>query len=314
MNYNFTDRTRKVLAMAREEAIRLQHDYVGTEHILLGLVREGEGVAAFVLRNLNVDFGQIREHIEASVRKGHSTLALGELPYTSRAKKVLEYAMREAGALKHSYVGTEHLLIGLLCEEKAIAAQVLKSLGLSLAQARAEMLRVLGSDAKPTELVTERVRRPLPSTERLLRQLEVTYQGPSWHGPTLRELLADVSAEQAARRGIAAAHSIWEIVLHSTAWKRVVAERLEGAALTLEGEADWPPVTDTGAAAWQTALAELDAANEAVIVRVRELADVDLDRAVPGQNVSVYATVHGAIQHDIYHAGQVALLKKTLRA
>jgi ATP-dependent Clp protease ATP-binding subunit ClpC len=146
MNYNFTDRVRKVLAMAREEAIRLQHDYVGTEHILLGLIREGEGVAAAVLTNLNVDLEQIHERIEESVRKGKATIALGELPYTSRAKKVLEYAMAEARELNHSYVGTEHLLLGLLREEKGIAAQVLNSLGVTLEDARAETLKLLGSD------------------------------------------------------------------------------------------------------------------------------------------------------------------------
>jgi ATP-dependent Clp protease ATP-binding subunit ClpC len=149
VNYNFTDRVRKVLAMAREEAIRLQHDYVGTEHILLGLIREGEGVAAAVLMNLNVDLEQIHERIEESVRKGKATIALGELPYTSRAKKVLEYAMAEARELNHSYVGTEHLLLGLLREEKGIAAQVLNSLGVSLEEARAETLKLLGSDVQP---------------------------------------------------------------------------------------------------------------------------------------------------------------------
>jgi ATP-dependent Clp protease ATP-binding subunit ClpC len=151
MNYNFTDRVRKVLAMAREEAIRLQHDYVGTEHILLGLIREGEGVAAAVLMNLSVDLEQIHERIEESVRKGKATIALGELPYTSRAKKVLEYAMAEARELNHSYVGTEHLLLGLLREEKGIAAQVLNSLGVTLEDARAETLKILGSDASPSE-------------------------------------------------------------------------------------------------------------------------------------------------------------------
>jgi ATP-dependent Clp protease ATP-binding subunit ClpC len=150
MNYNFTDRVRKVLAMAREEAIRLQHDYVGTEHILLGLIREGEGVAAAVLMNLNVDLEQIHERIEESVRKGKATIALGELPYTSRAKKVLEYAMAEARELNHSYVGTEHLLLGLLREEKGIAAVVLNSLGVSLEDARAETLKLLGSEVNPT--------------------------------------------------------------------------------------------------------------------------------------------------------------------
>jgi ATP-dependent Clp protease ATP-binding subunit ClpC len=151
MNYNFTDRVRKVLAMAREEAIRLQHDYVGTEHILLGLIREGEGVAAAVLMNLNVDLEQIHERIEDSVRKGKATIALGELPYTSRAKKVLEYAMAEARELNHSYVGTEHLLLGLLREEKGIAAQVLNALGVTLEDARAETLKLLGSDVGPPQ-------------------------------------------------------------------------------------------------------------------------------------------------------------------
>ena len=151
MNYNFTDRVRKVLAMAREEAIRLQHDYVGTEHILLGLIREGEGVAAAVLTNLNVDLEQIHERVEESVRKGKATIALGELPYTSRAKKVLEFAMSEAREFNHSYVGTEHLLLGLLREEKGIAAQVLNSLGVTLDEARTETLKVLGSDVALSE-------------------------------------------------------------------------------------------------------------------------------------------------------------------
>jgi len=151
MNYNFTDRVRKVLAMAREEAIRLQHDYVGTEHILLGLIREGEGVAAAVLMKLTVDLDAIHEGVEESVRKGKATIALGELPYTSRAKKVLEYAMAEAREMSHSYVGTEHLLLGLLREEKGIAAQVLNSLGVTLEEARAETLKILGSDVGPAE-------------------------------------------------------------------------------------------------------------------------------------------------------------------
>jgi len=146
MNYNFTDRVRKVLAMAREEAIRLQHDYVGTEHILLGLIREGEGVAAAVLTNLSVDLEQVQERIEDSVRRGKATIALGELPYTSRAKKVLEFAMAEARELNHSYVGTEHLLLGLLREEKGIAAEVLNQMGVTLEEARRQTLKLLGSE------------------------------------------------------------------------------------------------------------------------------------------------------------------------
>ncbi|HEX3927585.1 MAG TPA: ATP-dependent Clp protease ATP-binding subunit [Gemmatimonadales bacterium] len=149
--YNFTDRVRKVLQMAREEAARLHHEYVGTEHILLGLIREGEGVAAAVLTNLGVELEEIQQKIEETVKKGKAAAAAGpELPYTSRAKKVLELAMMEARELNHSYVGTEHLLLGLLREEKGIAAQVLTDAGVTLEQSRAETLRLLGSDMPAT--------------------------------------------------------------------------------------------------------------------------------------------------------------------
>ncbi len=145
--YNFTERVRKVLAMAREEAARLHHEYVGTEHILLGLIREGEGVAAAVLQNLSVDLDDIQQKIEDTVKKGKAAQTTGpDLPYTSRAKKVLELAMSEARELSHSYVGTEHLLLGLLREEKGIAAQVLADAGVNLDAARAETLRLLGTE------------------------------------------------------------------------------------------------------------------------------------------------------------------------
>ena len=145
--YNFTERVRKVLAMAREEAARLHHEYVGTEHILLGLIREGEGVAAAVLQNLSVDLDEIQQKIEETVKKGKAAQTQGpDLPYTSRAKKVLELAMSEARELNHSYVGTEHLLLGLLREEKGIAAQVLADTGVNLDAARAETLRLLGTE------------------------------------------------------------------------------------------------------------------------------------------------------------------------
>ena len=148
--YNFTERVRKVLQMAREEAQRLHHEYVGTEHILLGLIREGEGVAAAVLQNLNVDLDEIQQKIEETVKKGKAAQTTGpDLPYTSRAKKVLELAMSEARELNHSYVGTEHLLLGLLREEKGIAAQVLTDAGVNLDAARAETLRLLGTEMPP---------------------------------------------------------------------------------------------------------------------------------------------------------------------
>src|SRR5260221_4777075 len=137
--YNFTDRVRKVLQMAREEAARLHHEYVGTEHILLGLIREGEGVAAAVLSNLNVDLEEIQQKIDDSVKKGKAAAAAGpDLPYTSRAKKVLELAMSEARELNHSYVGTEHLLLWLLRVVNGIAAQVYQTVGAILQPSRAE--------------------------------------------------------------------------------------------------------------------------------------------------------------------------------
>jgi len=153
--YNFTERVRKVLAMAREEAARLHHEYVGTEHILLGLIREGEGVAAAVLQSLNVDLDEIQQKIEDTVKKGKAAQATGpDLPYTSRAKKVLELAMSEARELNHSYVGTEHLLLGLLREEKGIAAQVLTDSGVNLDAARTETLRLLGTEMPPSATPT----------------------------------------------------------------------------------------------------------------------------------------------------------------
>ena len=142
--YNFTERVRKVLQMAREEAQRLHHEYVGTEHILLGLVREGEGVAAAALEAFRIRADDVIEKIEGLVRRGKSPPEGPDLPYTSRAKKVLELSMTEARDLRHSYVGTEHLLLGLLREERGIAAQVLGSFGARTDTMRAEILRLLG--------------------------------------------------------------------------------------------------------------------------------------------------------------------------
>src|SRR6188768_1161551 len=144
--YNFTERVRKVLAMAREESARLHHEYVGTEHILLGILHEAEGVAATVLANLSVEADEMELKIAQIIKSGRPGKHVGpDLPYTSRAKKVLEFAMSEARELNHTYVGTEHLLLGLLREEKGIAAQVLNDSGVSLETARAETLRILGT-------------------------------------------------------------------------------------------------------------------------------------------------------------------------
>ncbi|HWJ13148.1 MAG TPA: Clp protease N-terminal domain-containing protein, partial [Gemmatimonadaceae bacterium] len=167
--YNFTERTRKVLGMAREEASRLRHEYVGTEHILLGLIREGDGVAATVLQNLNIDLDDMAFMVEQTVRKGPLGTSTGpDLPYTSRAKKVLELSMSNARDLNHSYVGTEHLLLGLLAEQKGIAAQVLTDRGVTLDTACAETLRILG-----TEMPKGEVPAPLRHAAEKARRIEL---------------------------------------------------------------------------------------------------------------------------------------------
>ncbi len=142
----FTERSRKVLSLAQEEAQRLKHNYIGTEHLLLGLVREGEGVAAKVLSNLGVDLKEARDTVEAIIGRGHRVIR-GEIGLTPRAKKVIELAVDEARRLNHHYIGTEHLLLGLVREGEGIAAGALESLGVDLKKVRAETMRILGKSA-----------------------------------------------------------------------------------------------------------------------------------------------------------------------
>jgi len=143
----FTERARRVLTLAQEEAHRFNHNYIGTEHILLGLVREGDGVAAKVLANLGVELNKVRSAVEFIIGRGDRTV-LGEIGLTPRAKKVIELAVDEARRLSHSYIGTEHLLLGLVREGEGIAAGVLESLGVNLERVRAETTRIL-SQSQP---------------------------------------------------------------------------------------------------------------------------------------------------------------------
>ncbi|MDR0391835.1 MAG: ATP-dependent Clp protease ATP-binding subunit, partial [Planctomycetaceae bacterium] len=140
----FTDRARKVMQLANQEAQRFNHEYIGTEHILLGLIKEGSGVAANVLKNLDIDLRKIRHEVEKLVRSGPDLVTMGRLPQTPRAKKVIEFSMEEARNLNHNYVGTEHILLGLLREQEGVAAQVLMNLGLKLEDVRREVLNLLG--------------------------------------------------------------------------------------------------------------------------------------------------------------------------
>lgn len=141
----FTDRARKVMALANQEAQRFNHEYIGTEHILLGLVKEGSGVGANVLKNLEIDLRKVRMEVERLVKSGPDMVTMGKLPQTPRAKKVIEFAIEEARNLNHNYVGTEHLLLGLLREQDGVAAQVLMNIGIKLEEVREEVLNLLGA-------------------------------------------------------------------------------------------------------------------------------------------------------------------------
>lgn len=131
MYERFSDRARKVRQLAQEEARRLNHEYIGTEHILLGLVKEGSGVAANALKNLDVDLRKIRLDVEMLVKSGPSSVTFGRIPQTPSAKKVIELAIDESRKLAHQYVGTDHILLGLLLEPNGVAGQVLRNLGLT---------------------------------------------------------------------------------------------------------------------------------------------------------------------------------------
>ena len=146
----FTIRARKVLTLSQEEAQHFQHNYIGTEHLLLGLVREGEGVAAKVLTNLGVQLSDVRKAIEFIIGRGERIIT-GEIGLTPRAKKVIELAVDEARMLNHHYIGTEHILLGLVREGGGIAAGVLESMGVKLEQVRAETLKVLHSSQDTKE-------------------------------------------------------------------------------------------------------------------------------------------------------------------
>ena len=141
----FTERARKVIILAKEEARRFNHDYIGTEHILLGLIREGEGVAAAVLEKLGLDLQTIRLEVEKVVQPGPTTQILGDIPFTPRAKKALELAAEEARSLGHNYIGTEHILLGIIREGESVASQVLLNLGLDLERVKNEIMSVLGA-------------------------------------------------------------------------------------------------------------------------------------------------------------------------
>ena len=160
---NFTPRAQQVLALARKEADRFNHNYVGTEHLLLGLIKLGQGVAIIVLQKLGLDLETVRNEVEKQVGSGPDTKMSGNIPYTPRVKKVLALAGKEAKALNHSYVGTEHILLGLLREGEGVAARVLKNLEVDIERTRNEILKELDPNFTPPAKSRARKARARPA-------------------------------------------------------------------------------------------------------------------------------------------------------
>jgi uncharacterized damage-inducible protein DinB len=153
----------------------------------------------------------------------------------------------------------------------------------------------------------------MSEAKRIADQLHRAYAGAAWHGPALRQLLRGVSAKQAAARPVRGAHTIWELVLHLTAWTRAVHRRMQGKALSLAPAENFPPMPKATSANWKTAQAALRTAQRDLHRAVSALPDSRLKRIVPGKRYSLYFMLHGLVQHDLYHAGQIALLKKAKR-
>jgi uncharacterized damage-inducible protein DinB len=150
----------------------------------------------------------------------------------------------------------------------------------------------------------------MEEVQRIEDQLKRVFDGNAWHGPSVRELLADITAERARVKPLAHVHSIWEIVLHIAAWERAVRRRLEGEEVERSAEEDWPPVQDTSEVAWKKTVDSLEQGHQELRSTIARLSDAQLQDKVTGERESVYVTVHGVIQHDLYHAGQIAILKK----
>lgn len=152
-----------------------------------------------------------------------------------------------------------------------------------------------------------------PEVDNIIDQLERTFEGDAWHGQSLSEILTSITAEQAAARPIPFAHSIWEIVLHSAAWQRAVRERLQGKPISsLPDEEDWPEAADTSEQAWCDAIQTLRSEYEVLLAEAMNWRQRDLGEVTEGQRFTVYQMLHGVVQHNVYHAGQIAILKKAI--
>jgi uncharacterized damage-inducible protein DinB len=150
----------------------------------------------------------------------------------------------------------------------------------------------------------------LSETTRIVDQLNRAFKGEAWHGPALLEILSDVNAATASARPIPGAHSIWELVLHISAWEGAILRRMQGEALQLEGAEDFPEIQDTSELAWKTAVEKLNRKHEELARAIADMPQSRLAEQVPGKDYDFYHMLHGAVQHALYHAGQIALLKK----
>ena len=153
----FTERAREVVVLAQDEARALRHNYIGTEHILLGLLREEEGLAARVLESLDITVEEVRAQVARIIGPGDEPIISGQIPFTPRAKKVLELSLREALSLKHNYIGTEHILLGLVRENEGVAARILLDFDADAEKIRNEIMRVLSGPGEPGLMHTETV-------------------------------------------------------------------------------------------------------------------------------------------------------------
>lgn len=149
--------------------------------------------------------------------------------------------------------------------------------------------------------------------DRIVDQMDRAFAGDAWHGPSLESLLDGVSAEQASLHPIAGAHSIWELVNHLASWNSIVQHRASGEIVDVSPEQDWPPVGETSEAAWLHSLEHLRECRARLRAAVQKLPEHKLNDIVPGKDHSQYVMLHGAVQHDLYHAGQIAVLKKAIR-
>ncbi len=299
----FTERARKVMSLARDEALRLRNDYIGTEHILLGLAAEGSGVGAQALKNLGMELRKVRAEVERLVEQGTSTVSGSRLPFTPRAKRVLEQSLEEARTLGHDYIGTEHLLLGLIRERDGPAAHVLHCLGVDLEAARSQVRALLGAEPStrpfviaPSPFLEEakaRFRMVRGLADRALAQVEAAwwFEGPGPGENSIAVVMKHLSGNMRSR------------------WTEFLTTDGEKPDRNRDGEFEIGPADTVEAlrARWEEGWAllfrTLDGLSEDDLVRVV---------AIRGEPHTVLQAVSRQMTHYAYHVGQVVLLARHL--